>query len=87
MNTNAYHIEKLVYLNKRQQEAADFVAHCSPTGAGRDLALAHLRHVFGTALVSLNEATGAIVVGNLFTATPITQPSLFAKVATVHPFA
>lgn len=86
MSTQQYAINKLVMLSKRQQEAADFVAHCGTAEASRDLALAHLRHVFGQPLVSLNEATGAIVVKGLFTATPVQSRSPFQMTGSASHF-
>ncbi len=75
MNTS-YQITKLVWLSKRQQEAADYVAHLSPSESSIDQALSYLRHLFGFEQVAFNTSTRAIVVKGLFVAAPINKPAI-----------
>lgn len=81
----SYHINQLVMLGKRDQEAAEFVRHCSSTPIGRDIALAHLRHVYGHGRVYMSLRQGeddTIVVAGLFTASPIESQSPFRTQST-----
>lgn len=89
MQSKQYFINELVALGKRDKEAAEFVRHCSPTTIGRDVALAHLRHIYGYTKVYLSMRAGqqdTIVVAGLFTATPVDSQVPFPRTGTLNPF-
>ena len=73
---NAYHITKLSWLTKQQEQAAAFVAGLTPSEAGIDQALAYLRHLFGFEQVAFNTQARSIVVKGLFVASPVTKPTI-----------